>query len=173
MPPSFLPQLDPPLLLSSAAALADLPGGAGDLYFQETRELGCFGDCLPGKGLWRDQRWLRRQSGKRGGTHRDKGWDFWSFGPILLKVSDGATLSYLYLCLCLFLSLPITLILLATPNPQRKESGRIPPWRHFLGRPGLFRASATAVTFTTSIWEGRSTESWSRQKARKTGASLV
>lgn len=92
-----------------------------------------------------------------------------SFGPILLKGSDGAILS----SLSLSLSLPLTLTFQPPPTPIEERAAEFLPEGSFLGRPGLFRASATAVTFTTLIWEGRSTESWSRQKAGKLGVSLV
>ena len=95
------------------------------------------------------------ESGKRVGAYGDKIQDSGSPGHILLKVIDGAILS---------LSFPQSLV---PPTPQKRDLQNSSIKVAFLEDLGFFRASAPAITFTTSILERKKHRKLVQAEGRK------
>ena len=102
---------------------------------------------------------VAQETAEKEGTHETRSRTL-SPGPILLAVTDGA------LSLSSTTSGPSNL-------PRGERAVEVLQEGCFLGRPGLLRASATAITFTTSNLERKKHGKLGRQKAGNLGASLV
>lgn len=91
-----------------------------------------------------------------------------SLGPILLKVNE----KQFSLSLSPPNSSPFSI---SSPTPRGKGAAEFLHEGCFLGRPGLFRASATAITFTTSILERKKHRKLVQAEGRKVGnfSSLI